>query len=244
MTRVSKPAAGQSAANGKGLRGRVPRPGRAPGVATSSDVGAGGVVVQPRLQRRPVVVLVSLALVVLGAVLSVWAYSSLGNAQEVVAVRTDVERGAVISAEALQVVRVGVDPALRVVPADELAGLVGQRASTDLKAGQLVVPESVTTEVLPRVGFSVVGLSLGDGQVPVGVLVVGDRVRVVSTPGQQGEVADAELRVFEGTVVSVAAADVSGKVALVVEVPQAHAAELAARSATGKLAVVLDAREK
>lgn len=199
---------------------------------------------QPRLQRRPVVVLVSLALVVLGAVLSVWAYSSLGNAQEVVAVRADVARGEVITAADLQVVRVGVDPALAAVPASGLEALIGQRASVDLRAGQLVVPAAVTSDVVPHAGFSVVGLSLGEGQVPVDTLVVGDRVRVVSTPGQQGDVVEADIRVFDGTVVSVSVSDSSGKVALVVEVPESQAAELAARAATGKLAVVLDARER
>lgn len=198
----------------------------------------------PRMERRPVVVAVSLALVVLGALLSVWAYSSLGNAQQVVAVRADVARGEVISAEALQVVRVGVDPALAVVGADELDSLVGQRASVDLRAGQLVVPASVTAEVVPHAGYSVVGLSLGAGQLPADSLQVGDAVRVVSTPGQQGDVADVELLVFEGAVVSVAAADASGNVGVVVEVSAEQAPELAARSATGKLAVVLDSRER
>lgn len=197
----------------------------------------------PRLQRRPKVVLVSVALVVLGALLSVWAYSSLGNAQEVVAVRVDVVRGEVITADALQVVRVGVDPALSVVSASGMDGLVGQRASVDLKAGQLVVPEAITARMVPRAGFSVVGLSLGDGQLPMDTLVAGDDVRVVSTPGLQGDVVPADIRVFQGEVVSASPMDSAGKVAVVVELPADQAAELAARAATGKLAVVLDARE-
>lgn len=53
-------------------------------------------------------------------------------------------RGEVITADALQVVRVGVDPALSVVPASGMDGMVGQRASVDLKAGQLVVLEAIT----------------------------------------------------------------------------------------------------
>lgn len=198
----------------------------------------------PRLQRRPMVVLASIALVVLGAVLSVWAYSTLGSAEEVVAVRADIDRGEVITADALQVVRVGVDPAMQIVPAADLDALVGQRASVDLRAGQLMVPAAATSDVMPHAGFSVVGLSLGDGQVPVNTLVAGDRVRVVSTPGQQGNVVATELRVFEGTVVSVSAADAAGKTAIVVEVSDEHATELAAWAATGKLAIVLDAREK
>lgn len=198
----------------------------------------------PRMQRRPVVVALSLALVVLGALISVWAYSSLGNAQEVVAVRADVARGEVITAEALQVVRVGVDPALAVVAADDLDSVVGQRASVDLRAGQLVVPSAVTAEVVPHTGYSLVGLSLGEGQLPADNLQVGDVVRVVSTPGQQGEVGEMDLQVFDGAVVSVSPADASGNVGLVVEVSADQAPELAARAATGKVAVVLDSRER
>lgn len=215
----------------------------APVAADAAD-GPGLVVAPPRLQRRPMVVLISAALVVLGAVLSVWAYSSVGNTQEVVAVRADVARGEVITADALQVVRVGVDPALQVVPSSGLEDLVGQRASAELKAGQLVVPAAVTTEVVPHAGFSLAGLSLASGQLPADALVPGDPVRVVSTPGPQGEVVDEDLRVFAGTLVSISAPDPSGNVAAVVEVSADQAAELAARAATGKLAVVLDARER
>ena len=228
----------------------LPRPSARNGVKRSAEppdrasVPEAGVVPPPRMRRRPAVVALSLALVVLGALLSVWAYSSLGNAQQVIAVRADISRGEVITVEALQVVRVGVDPALQVVPAADLGLLVGQRAGADLRAGQLVVPSAVTTEVVPHAGFSVVGLSLGAGQLPADALQVGDAIRVVSTPGQQGDVVEAELRVFDGTVISVAPVDTSGNVALVVEVAALQAPELAARSASGKLAIVLDSRER
>ena len=220
------------------------KPGLPGAQAEAPAAEAALVVAPPRLQRRPLVVLVSVALVILGALLSVWAYSSLGNAEQVVAVRVDVARGSVITAADLLVVRVGVDPVLHLVPASGIDALVGQRASVDLKAGQLLVPAAVTTDVGPHIGFSQVGLSLGNGQVPADTLTTGDKIRVVSTPGQQGEVVPADLKIFDGTVVSVSAADSAGKVSIVVEVPTAQAAELAARAATGKLAVILDARER
>ena len=85
---------------------------------------------------------------------------------------------------------------------------------------------------------------MGAGQIPAERLQVGDAVRVVSTPGQQGDFQGAELRVFDGAVISVAPVDASGNVALVVEVAALQAPELAARSASGKLAIVLDSRER
>ncbi|WP_420174848.1 SAF domain-containing protein [Luteococcus sp. OSA5] len=196
-----------------------------------------------RMRRCPALVAVSVALVVLGALLSVWAYLSLGSAQPVVGVRQDVARGSVISASDLEVVRVGVDPALATVPADRLEALVGQRAAVDLRAGQLMVPTGVTQDVAPHKGMSVLGLALAPGQLPSQPLRVGDRVRVVSTPGQQGDVVAQDVRVFAALVVQVGAADVSGRISVSVEVAEQQAPELAARSASGKVALVVDARE-
>jgi hypothetical protein len=196
----------------------------------------------PKLRRRPSLIVASVLLVVVGALASAWAYTSLGNAQEVVAVRVDVARGQVITADSLQVVRVGVDPALTTVPASDLGALVGKRAAIDLKAGQLLVPGAVATDVYPRAGKSAVGLSLSPAQMPSEPLTVGDKVRIVGTPGQQGEVDAAQLKVFDGEVVTIAVPDASGVTAVTVEVSSMVAPEVAARSASGRVALVLESR--
>ena len=201
-----------------------------------------GVAPPPKLQRRPLLIAASAALIVLGALLSVWAYTGVGNNKEVTAVRVDIPRGSVVTRESLQVVRVGVDPALATVPAAQIDTLVGQRAAVDLKAGQLMVPGAVSAEVVPSFGNSVIGLSLGAGQLPGDMLGVGDRVRIVSTPGQQGDVKVDDIRVFDGVVVAVSATDSTGKCTVSGEVAARQAAELAARSATGKVAVLLDSQ--
>lgn len=196
----------------------------------------------PKLRRRPSLIVASVLLVIIGALASAWAYTSLGNAQEVVAVRVDVARGQVITAESLQVVRVGVDPALKTVPASEVGSLVGKRANVDLKAGQLLVPGVVAADVYPRAGKSAVGLSLSSAQMPSEPLSVGDRVRIVGTPGQQGEVDVALIKVFDGEVVTVSTPDASGVTAVTVEVASSVAPEVAARSASGRVALVLESR--
>ena len=196
----------------------------------------------PRLRRRPSLVVASALLVVLGALASAWAYSSLGNAQEVVALRTDVARGRVITAESLQVVRVGVDPALRVVPGAQAGAIVGSRAAVDLKAGELLVPAAVTSEVVPGLGRSAVGLSLTPAQMPGGPLLVGDEVRIVSTPGAQGEVGSSTPAVYRGQVLGVSEPGADGTTGVTVQVDADVAPEIAARSATGKVALVLDSR--
>ena len=195
-----------------------------------------------KLRRRPVLVVTALALMLVGALVSAWAYTSLGNTQEVLVARVDVARGQVISPEDLKAVRIGVDPAVSVVPATQAGQLVGQRAAVDLRAGQLLVSGSVTSEVYPQPGMSTVGLSLLAAQLPSEPLRVGDRVRVVSTPGAQGDVTPSALVVFDGLVVAVSARDANGSTDATVQVASSVAAELAARSATGKVAVVVDAR--
>ena len=52
----------------------------------------------------------------------------------------------------------------------------------------------------------------------------------------------ATLTVFEGIVVAVSPRDANGSTDVTVQVDQSVAAELAARSATGKVALVVDSR--
>src|SRR5665647_1320632 len=80
-----------------------------------------GIVPPPpaKLRRRPALIVAALALVLVGALVSAWAYTSLGNTQEVVVARVDVAGGQIITADDLQVVRVGVDPSVKVVAANQ-----------------------------------------------------------------------------------------------------------------------------
>jgi hypothetical protein len=198
----------------------------------------------PKLRRRPMLVVASIAAICLGALLAVWAYTSTSTAREVVAARTTVQRGEVIDRDDLIVVRVSLDPALHPVPASSLDSLVGQRAAMDLPAGGLLTAEAVTATVLPAKGSSVVGVSLPPALLPGEPLQAGDHVRVVATPGQQGDVTEGEQRAIAATVVGVYPDAQTGQTVVSVQVPYAAAAELAARAATGKVALVLDSRER
>ena len=87
-----------------------------------------------------------------GRAVAAWAYTSTSTAHEVVAVRASVQRGEVITREDLVTVRVGVDPALKPIPAAQLDSIVGQRAALDLAAGGLVTADQVAPAVLPAAG--------------------------------------------------------------------------------------------
>ena len=197
----------------------------------------------PKLRRRPVALVLSVATVVLGSVLGLWVWSAAGSTSEVLAVRSLVQRGQVIDRDDLIVVRLGVDPAVRTVPATRLDQVAGQRAALDLAAGGLLAPDDLAATVLPGEGSSVVGIALAVGMLPAEPLIPGDAVRVVQTPGQQGDVTGTPVTI-PASVVGVHAADTADKTVVDVLVPSPLAADLAARAATGKVAVVLDSRER
>lgn len=198
----------------------------------------------PKLRRRPVLIAGSVAAICLGALLAVWAYTSTSTAQDVIAVRTTVLRGALITREDLMTAQVGVDPALKPISADDLDSVVGKRAAMDLAAGGLVTQEDLASSVLPAKGMSIVGISLTPAMMPATELQTGDDVRIVSTPGDQGDVAGGEPVAITATVVKVRTSGDSGQTVVDVSVPEADAAKLAARAATGKVALVLDSRER
>lgn len=196
-------------------------------------------------RRRPLLIAAMVALVCLGALVSSYAYLSTSETQDVVAVRESVPRGEVIEAADLMTVQVGLDPALSPLSASELESLVGQRAAVDLSAGSLVTVESVTEDVLPAEGQSIVGVSLTSAMMPSEPIYAGDAVRIVSTPGEAGEIREGTAPVtVEATVVGVRQVTDTGETVVDVAVSEDQAADLAARAATRKVALVLDSRER
>ncbi|GAA1988788.1 hypothetical protein GCM10009718_27960 [Isoptericola halotolerans] len=206
------------------------------GVEPAAPAPAASVAPPPKLRRRPVLVVAGVAAICLGALLSLWAYSSTSEAQSVLAVRQTVERGQVISADDLMTVQVGVDPALQVLPSGDLDTVVGMRAALDLSAGNLVTAEQVTDTPIPADGTSVVGVSLSAGTLPVGQVRVGDPVRIVTTAGG----ADEDPQVVEAEVVDITGDELSGTTILNLQVDFDDAPVVASRAASGDVAVVLD----
>jgi len=219
--------------NGRGETGSDPQPPAPPAPA------------RPKERRRPLLIAAMIALVCLGALVSAYAYLSTSETEDVLAVRETVNRGEVIDQADLMTVQVGLDPALDPVDASQLEEVVGQRAAVDLSAGSLLTPESVTDAVLPAEGQSIVGISLTSAMMPSEPIYAGDSVRVVATPGDQGELREGTDPVsVEATVVGVRTVAETGETVVDVAVPADLAPELAARAATRKVALVLDSRER
>ena len=196
----------------------------------------------PKLRRRPVLIAASVAAICLGALASMWAYQSTSDAQSVLAVRQTIERGDIITADDLMTVNISVDPALKPLSADQASSVVGKHAALDMSAGGVVTQDQVTEQALPAKGSSVVGIALTPGMLPANQIRVGDKVRVVVTPGQQGEMPTGQPDSIEAVVVGVAKDETTGNAIVNVQVPNNEGPMLAARAATGKVALVLDSR--
>jgi len=198
----------------------------------------------PKIRRRPALVAGAVAAICLGALLGAWAWTSATNTEEVLAARDTIPRGAIITADDLERVRINADPALDPVPASSYDDIVGQRAALDISAGSLITEESTSDALLPPEGMSVVGVALTSAQAPGLTLQSGDRVRVVATPGE-GEAAPAGAPVFnEAEVVGSHLDDTTGELVVDLLVSYADATTLAARVATGNVALVLDSGER
>jgi len=191
-----------------------------------------------------VLIIASLAALLLAALGGVWLWSAATSSVEVVVAKSTVPRGAVIAPGDVAIARVSLDPTVDSIPASQLSTVVGKRAALDIAAGGLLTPADIASETVPAKGETVVGLSLVNGMLPAIPLEAGDQVRVVQTPGAQGQVGDTPPVTISAAVVAVTRSS-DGQTTLVDLLVRADAApDLAARAATGKVAVVLDSRER
>lgn len=198
----------------------------------------------PKLRRRPALIAAAIGAVCIGALLAGWAWTATTSTQEVLVARHSIERGAVIEADALARVRLSADPALKPVAASQLEEVVGQRAAMDIAEGGMLTPDSFTSQVVPAEGQSVVGVALTPAQAPGLDLQYGDRVRVVVTPAQGEELPAGTPLTSDATIVGVNVSEETGQTVVDLLVPKADAAVLAARIATGNIALVLESRER
>ncbi len=96
-----------------------------------------------------------------------------------------------------------------------------------------------STRAIPA-GSSIVGVTLTQAQMPGYQLAAGDKVRVVETPVTQGDPPVETPKSFNATVFT-ATYDTETQVWVVdLVVPNREAPDIAARAATGRVALVID----
>lgn len=198
-----------------------------------------------RARRRPAVIALGLALVALCILASVYLTTTLGRTHKVLAVTSEVARGDRISSSNVTTVDLPMGPtALKPVDASLFDEVVDQVATVDLPAGSLLTEKSYATALEPGEGRSIVGIALNPNQMPAGTtLTSGDQVRIIETPVSGGDAPIEEPFAIPATIVTLTDATVGEQKVVDVEVARGQAAALAARAATGRVALVLDAAQ-
>lgn len=195
----------------------------------------------PRTRRRPALLALGVALVVVSALGAAALFTAFSGTERVLVVVSAVDAGQPVPAGALAVTDATVTPDLAVVPAGELDDVVGSTALVPLLAGQLLSPDAVGDgPAVPGDGRSVVGLPLARTQLPATGVQAGDTVLVVDTPQAGGDPPSGVPAAIEATVLRVVVDDVDPSLAVVdVVAPVDDARRLAARAGTGRIHVVL-----
>ncbi|GAB2717372.1 SAF domain-containing protein [Kitasatospora kifunensis] len=193
-------------------------------------------------RRRPALLGLSIALVATGGLLGAYAVLATGQHASVLALARPVTEGAVITDSDLTTASITLDPAaLKPIRSADRGLVVGKRAANDLHPGALVTKDDLTDAPLVAANQQLVGILLKPGQLPSSPLAPGMAVLIVTTPTQDPNAPSpiGAPPTMAAKVVRVGAPDTTGALTLDVAVPATDGPVLAARAATGRIAVIV-----
>ena len=199
-------------------------------------------------RRRPGMIALALALVGLGVLASAAIYTATNSRVPVLVVTANVPAGAVIGSGAVGTANVSVGPGVQLIPASQLAQVIGQVAGTALHPGMLLAASELTRLRPPGPGEELVPLPLKPSILPASGIEAGDRVQIEATPGDQGQsgssTATPSLTTPVAGVVEAVnlVPDTDGYDVVDVLVAQASADSLAAQASTGQIALIVTKR--
>jgi hypothetical protein len=163
------------------------------------------------LRRAPRHLLFGLALVVAFSLLFALLALRADPATSVLAVSRPVPAGATITDADLAVVRIVPGPGMQVVTEADRGSVVGRTAAVPLTPDSLLAPTQVGPPDWPPDGQSVIAVGVPRGRVPAG-LGAGSQVTLLAPSVASEEAETAGTLMVSGSVVEVAAPDVSGAV--------------------------------
>jgi len=194
-----------------------------------------------RNKPRPAIIALAIALIVTAGLAAAYIYTSTGRTMEVYTAASSIARGDVIEVGDLTTVEIPDNQAIPSFGLSERENMLGQTAVVDIPEGTLISPNNIATDAGLAQGQSIVGISFTANQLPPYPLVSGDPVRIVDTPVTQGDPPAGTPASIAATIVAVRFDDVSGNTVVAVSVDTFSSSALAARAATGRVALVLDA---
>lgn len=235
---TTTPAAVGSARAGTGSTPR--RAGRSAPFADSTGHPGPGLA-PVRARRRPWLIGLGALLAALGSLTVVWLVGAAGQRQEVIAVRSDVAYGEVVTAEDLTIARVSVDPGIAVLPAADRDLVVGLVATTRLAPGMLLTDDMVEPDGEPGPGRVLVPIAVPAERMPAGGLRAGDRILAVdSETSESGSGAVSAAAPTAATIVRVGPADINGVTVVDVTTAAAAGPALAVAAANGHVALIVE----
>jgi hypothetical protein len=179
-------------------------------------------------------------LAALGSLTVVWLVGAAGQRQEVLAVRSDVAYGEVVSADDVTIARVSVDPGIAVLPASRRDLVIGQVATTRLAPGMLLTEGMVEPGGEPGPGRVLVPIAVPAERMPAGGLRAGDRILAVdSGTSRSDRVGASGAAPTAATVVRVGPADINGVTVVDVTTAAAAGPGLAVAAANGSVALIV-----
>lgn len=193
-----------------------------------------------RSRRRPALILAGVALAIVGGLGSWWYASSVGNTVTVLVTSGSVARGEQIETVDLTTLEIAGGQTSEAITAARSDDVVGQVATVDLPAGSLITADNIGGGLTVETGQSIVGVALTAAQMPSYPLSAGDAVRIIETPIAQGDPPQSTPQSYEAIVFTSKYDDSTSQWIVDLVVPQGKAADIAARSATGRIALVLD----
>lgn len=200
-------------------------------------------VVAPAGRRRWGMFAFAVLVIALGGLASTWLVAAARTQDSVLVLARDVPIGSELTAADLAAARVNLEPSVVSIPAADAAQVVGQVATADLSRGSLLSPTMVAPIAPPTAGTVLVGVAVPASRMPVGPLLAGDRVLIVDTPPADADPPTTPPGTVPATVVRLGPPDVNGARVLDVTVTAADGPALVARSATGRVGLLLLSRE-
>jgi len=194
-------------------------------------------------RRRPALIALGLALAILCGLGGYWIFSSASNAVTVLRVTSDVPRGAEITATDIGTLEIIDGQGTGAFTAEEADQVVGRIATVDLPSGTLVTEDNVGEGLPIEAGESVVGVALTAAQLPAYPIAAGDPVRIIETPLAQGDPPKTTPASYSATVFTRTFDEQTSQWIVDLVVPEDDAADIAARAATGRVALIVDAAE-
>lgn len=189
--------------------------------------------------RKPIIG-AAIALIIIFALVFAWLLNTQGQNLTVFATKGDISRGHVMTVDDLTAVQIPEGQPLPHYLTAQQGDVVGKTAQVDIRQGSLVTPNTIGVGSGLGQDQSMVGLSLTNAQLPPYPLTNGDKVRIVSTPANLAEAPKEAPTAISATVISSQRDTVSGQTLVAVLVPKSDAPELAAKAATGRVALILD----